>query len=74
MIDVDIVEPDRALDDPNLARAGVTDFDRFPAQGLGAAGLMHANGMGHEQVSSTASPTPIGPKRKAPPGANRAGP
>ncbi len=47
VIDIDIVEANRALPDADLAGTRIAHLDLFPAQCFRAAVLMNANGFGH---------------------------
>jgi len=48
LVDVDVVQADGRLRDPRLAGTGIADIDLFPFHFLGAAGLVDADGVGHE--------------------------
>jgi hypothetical protein len=54
-IDVDIIEPDRHLHDPDLARARIADLDLLPTKNLGSATLMHPDRVRHCLTWATTS-------------------
>ena len=60
MIDVDKIEPDSFLPEPDLPGAGLSDIDLFPLQDLGASNFMDSNGVRHGSASNG-----FGPKREA---------
>ena len=47
LIGVDVIEPDRGMADPDLARAGLADLDLLPFQHLGSAGLRKTDRLDH---------------------------
>ena len=47
MIDVDVVEPDGGMLDPDLAFTRRAELDLFPFQDLRSAVLVNANSMRH---------------------------
>jgi hypothetical protein len=50
VIDIDEIQPDGAMAQPDLAGARFADRDLLPLEHFGAAGLVDANGMRHGRV------------------------
>ena len=48
MIDINIVQSNRAMPDANLTGAGLTNVDIFPAQDFWATWLVNADRFGHQ--------------------------
>src|SRR5258708_14953621 len=51
VIDVDKVEPDGGVPQPDLLRPRVSDMDRFPAENFGAADIVERNRKAHVSFS-----------------------
>ena len=52
LVGVDVVEPDRRVAEPDLALAGLADFDLLPLQDLGPAGLRETDCVRHRCLPS----------------------